>query len=385
MKGLLLWGDTERSAALRHEVPLAIIDPLLFAEVDGRRYVLTSTLEIERVRRALPGTEVLDFEHLGMKDLVEEGMSHSEAEREIVLRAAGRLGIDAAAVPGDFPLAMGDRLREGGITVLVEDDAVALRRRCKSAAEREGVRRAQRAAEAGMAAAAALLARARPDDGGRLRVDGETLLAEDVRRELRAACAAHGAHCGPDVIIASAWSGYGHDPGSGPLPAGLPIVIDIWPRDELSACWADMARTFIVGRPVPELAASIAEKERLVGTAFERARSAIRPGVIGRDLFVLACELFESHGYLTQRTARRADETEGFQFALGHGVGLEVHERPFLGLEARDTLIAGDVLAIEPGLWDARTGEVRLEDLVLVTEDGCETLTRFPYDIAPWS
>ncbi len=99
----------------------------------------------------------------------------------------------------------------------------------------------------------------------------------------------------------------------------------------------------------------------------------------------LACELFESHGYLTQRTARRADETEGFQFALGHGVGLEVHERPFLGLEARDTLIAGDVLAIEPGLWDARTGEVRLEDLVLVTEDGCETLTRFPYDIAPWS
>ncbi len=379
---MLLWGDTERSAALRHEVPLAIIDPLLFAEVDGRRYVLTNTLEIERVRRAVPDTEVLDFERMGMKDLVREGMSYSEAEREIVVRAAGRLGIDSAAVPGDFPLAMGDRLREGGITVLVDEDAVALRRRCKSAAEREGIRRAQRAAEAGMAAAAALLARARPDGGGRLRVDGEMLLAEDVRRELRAACAAHGAHCGPDVIVASAWSGYGHDPGSGPLPAGLPIVIDIWPRDEHSACWADMARTFLVGRPVPELAASIAEKERLVSTALERARSAIRPGVIGRDLFALACEVFESHGYLTQRSARRADETEGFQFALGHGVGLEVHERPYLGLEARDTLIAGDVIAIEPGLWDARTGEVRLEDLVLVTEEGCETLTRFLYDIA---
>jgi Xaa-Pro aminopeptidase len=67
----------------------------------------------------------------------------------------------------------------------------------------------------------------------------------------------------------------------------------------------------------------------------------------------------------------------------GHGVGLEVHESPNLGLAGRDALVAGDVLAIEPGLWSSRIGEVRFEDLVRVTEHGCETLPRFPYDIAP--
>ena len=65
MRGLLLSGDTERSAALRHEIPIAIIDSLLFAEVDGRQYVLTSHLEADRIKRALPDAELLDYFELG--------------------------------------------------------------------------------------------------------------------------------------------------------------------------------------------------------------------------------------------------------------------------------------------------------------------------------
>ncbi len=383
MPGLLLFGDTERCAALRHEIPLAIIDPLLFAELDGRRVVLTSVLERDRVLRALPDAELLDFFDFGWKELVESGMSFAEAEREAVARAVLRIGIDEAIVPGDFPLALGDRLRDEGIVLTVDDDAVELRRRAKSVVELDGIRAAQQAAEAGMTAARELLSRAQPTDDGRLQLDGERLLAEDVRAALRAACAKHGAPCPPDMIVASAWSGNGHEPGSGPLPSGLPIVVDIWPRHEASGCWADMTRTFVVGTPAPEYAGLIAEQARLVRTALERAKAAIRPGVRGRELFDLACDLFESEGHLTQRTAQREGEDEGFQFSLGHGVGLEVHEAPALGLAGRDPLVAGDVLAIEPGLWDTRIGEVRLEDLVLVTEHGCETLTRFPYDLAP--
>ena len=283
-----------------------------------------------------------------------------------------------AIVPGDFPLALGDRLRDEGSALTVDDDAVESRRRAKAAAELEGIRAAQRAAEAAMTAAGRLLARAQPTDDGGLEVDGEHLRAEDVRATLRPACAQAGAPCPPDVIVASLWSGYGHDPGSGPLPSGLPIVVDIWPRDERSSCWADMTRTFLVGVPVPEHAELIGAHRRLVETALERAKTAIRPGITGRELFDMTCDLFESEGHLTQRTAERSDEREGFQFSLGHGVGLEVHEAPSLGLTGHAPLVAGDVLAIEPGLWDPTVGEVRFEDLVLVTDDGCETLTRFP-------
>jgi Xaa-Pro aminopeptidase len=143
-----------------------------------------------------------------------------------------------------------------------------------------------------------------------------------------------------------------------------------------------MARTFVVGDPAPEHAELIAELERLVRSALEQARAAVRPGITGRELFDGVCDWFESAGYATMRTSQ-PDEAEGFQYSLGHGVGLAVHEAPPLGLAGHDPLVAGDVLAIEPGLWDSRIGGVTFEDLVLVTETGCELLTRFPYDLTP--
>ena len=380
MRGLLLYGDTVRSAALRHEIPISIVDPLLFAEVDGRQYVLTSPLEHDRVKRALPAAEVLDYFALGYKELVEGGMSSAEAGREAEARAVRQIGLAEAIVPGDFPLALGDRLRQDGVVLTVDDAAVELRRRAKTPAELDGIRAAQRAAEAGMTAACELLARAVPGAEG-LQLDRQPLLAEDVRTTLRAACAENGAPCPPDVIVASVWQGNGHEPGTGPLPAGLPIQVDIWPRHEASGCWADMARTFMVGDPVTEHADLIAGQARLVRSALEQAQAAVRPGITGRELFDAACDSFESAGYPTQRTAPGDDN--GFQFSLGHGVGLEVHEAPPLGLAGHDPLVAGYVLAIEPGLWDRRVGGVTFEDLVRVTETGCELLTRFPYDFAP--
>jgi Xaa-Pro aminopeptidase len=381
--GLLLFGDTVRSAALRHEIPIAIIDPLLFVELGGRRFVLTSMLERDRVMEALPDAEVFDYFAFGYRDLVRGGMSDVEGERETVVRVVQQIGVEEAIVPGDFPLALGERLRGAGIVLTVDDDAVELRRRAKTGAELDGVRAAQRAAEAAMGAARELFSRARPSDDGHLQLDGERLLAEDVRLALRAVCSEEGAPCPPDVIVASLWQGYGHEPGSGPLPAGLPIVVDVWPRHESTGCWADMSRTFVVGKLAHEHAGLIGEHERLVKSALEQTKAATRPGVTGRELFDQACDLFESAGHLTQRTAQREDEVEGFQFSLGHGVGLEVHESPNIGLAGRDPLVAGDVLAIEPGLWDMRIGEVRFEDLVLVSEHGCETLTQFPYDLTP--
>lgn len=379
MRALLLFGDTDRSAAMRHEIPLGIGDPFLFAEVDGRPYVLNTSLEAKRIKRALPEAELLDYFDLGYRELVDRGMSMADAGREVEARVVQQLGIDEAIVPGDFPVALADRLRADGVTLTVDDAAVELRRRAKAPAELEGIRAAQRAAEAAMTAARELLWRAEPGaDGAQL--DGKPLLAEDVRATLRAVCEEHNTRLPPDVIVASVWQGTGHEPGSGPLPAGLPIVIDIWPRDETSSCWADMARTFVVGEPTPQHAESIAARERLVRRVLADSLAAVRPGVKGRELYDAACEAFESAGYPTRRTSA-PDELEGFQYSLGHGVGLEVHESPGLGLAGHDPLVVGDVLAVEPSLWDNAVGGVQFEDLVLVTETGSKLLTDFPYDL----
>jgi Xaa-Pro aminopeptidase len=221
--------------------------------------------------------------------------------------------------------------------------------------------------------------RAAVPEGDKLVIEGEVVTAERVREALRAACAEHGAPAPPDVIVASVWQGFGHEAGSGPLPANLPIQIDLWPRDEASGCWADMTRTFVVG----EVDDATRAQEALVAEAFFKVRDAVRPGITGRELHAMTCDVFEAAGHRTQRTGPGDDPNEGFQFSLGHGIGLEVHEDPGMGQSGRSPLVAGDVLAVEPGLWEREIGGVRYEDLLLVTEDGCEVLTDYPYDLTP--
>lgn len=383
MSTLLLFGSTQTSAALRHEVPLSIADPFLFADTDGRRAVLTSSLERDRISTVLPNAELLDFSVLGLRDLLIAGVERAEAEAEVVARAAAQLGVADAIVPWDFPLQVADRLRADGVTLTVDDGFVQQRRRVKAGAELEGVRAAQVAAHAAMARAAELLATAEPDGDGWLRLDGELLRAEWVREQLRVAATAHGATFPAEMMVVSVHQGFGHESGSGPLPTGLPIQVDLFPRHEASGCWADMTRTFVVGEPAPEHAELIAIQERLVREALEQARAAVAPGAVGGELYAATCDVFEAAGFGTQRTVKPGSTNEGFQFALGHGVGLEVHEAPYLGMSGAEPFVVGDVIAIEPGLWDERIGGVRYEDLLLVTDDGCETLTDFSYALTP--
>jgi Xaa-Pro aminopeptidase len=375
---LLIFGASEDSAALRHEIRVPIMDPFLFARIDGRPHVMVNTLERARVTEAVPDAQLYDVSELGLRELRESGKPYEEIELELTSRAAAAMGVREAVVDPLLPVSVADRLRADGIELRPDAEVFARRRRVKHDWELDGIRSAQRAAEAAMAAAAAVL-RSAEVDGDSLVVDGQPLLAERVRAAAREACGALGAPAPPGVIVASVHQGFGHEPGSGPLPAHLPIQVDLWPRDEASGCWADMTRTFVVGEAVD----GVAEQEALVRRALETAREATRPGISGRELHALVCDIFEADGRRTQRTGPGDDPTEGFQFSLGHGVGLEVHEEPGLGQIGREPLVAGDVIAVEPGLWDPKIGGVRFEDLLLVTDGGCETLTDYPYALDP--
>jgi Xaa-Pro aminopeptidase len=167
--------------------------------------------------------------------------------------------------------------------------------------------------------------------------------------------------------------------GSGAIQDGEPIVIDLWPRDVRTACFADMTRTYVVG----EASAEIVRYHTLCKEALDRSLAAVRPGVAGAEVFALVCDLFHEAGQPTLLTKKAGEILEdGFYHGLGHGVGLEVHEEPSLSRDP-GTIVAGDVVTLEPGLYRHGYGGVRLEDLVLVTEDGAENLTDYPYELEP--
>jgi Xaa-Pro aminopeptidase len=374
---VLIYSDTLRSPELRHEVPVSIGDAFLYVEHEGRRHLVISALEAPRLEAL--GFELHPYEEFGADDLRRSGMSWLEIDDEITLRAVVALGVEKATVPGTFPLLLADKLRAKGVELVPDQDFFVERRRVKTEAELAGIRRAQAAAEAGMGAARDLLRRAEPNGRG-LQVDGEPLTCEWIKAAISQAFLASGATSGDFIVSHGSQSAIGHHTGAGQIEAGEPVVIDLWPRDNDSACCADMTRTYVVG-DVPD---ELVEWHRLCKEALDRAVEDVRPGVTGRSVYEGSCEIFEAAGYPTQRTKRAGEPLEeGFFHSLGHGVGLDVHELPVLGLVGHEELLRGEVFAIEPGLYRPGFGGCRLEDLLVVTENGAEKLTSFPYDLTP--
>ena len=161
----------------------------------------------------------------------------------------------------------------------------------------------------------------------------------------------------------------------------VPIVLDIFPSDRDSGYFFDLTRTFCIG-PIP------AELQRVhsdVLAAFQLAADQMRAGAKASSYQALVCDFFEARGYTTTRS--NPSTLTGYVHSLGHGVGLEVHERPFFGLTPtnQDMIEIGDILTIEPGLYfpDREIG-VRIEDTLMVRDDGrVESLCRSDRGLTP--
>ena len=176
---VLIFGDSFASPAMRHEVPVPVPDDFVYAERNGKRYVAVYSHELMRMREA-DGLDAHAFEELGWDELIAQGLSRGELLVELTLRACRELGITSAAVPPKFPVAVADHLRANGVDVVPDAKLFAQRRRVKNQAELAGIRRAQRACEAAMAATAEMLRRSEPR-GDQVLLDREALTCERIK------------------------------------------------------------------------------------------------------------------------------------------------------------------------------------------------------------
>ena len=363
---VLVFGNAH-TPSLCHEVPLRIADEMADVEHDGARFVLAPALELPRLR-PLAGFEVLSFEELGFEELTARGKTVAAAIQEVVARGCERIGLREALTPRDFPIEMADHLRHKGLILRAAGDHFDQRRRAKNEAELAGVKRGLRAAEAAVAAI-----RERIRGGGPTTAEELHELAVRVFAENKAV-----PHEMGNIIAPGRQGADPHASGTGPIEPNQSVVLDIYPRDVASGCWGDLSRTVCLGGAPEWLRrhhADVRESQRL-------ATEAVRPGISAEELFRISAQYLSDQGYSTRLdTPDKQHPAEGYSHVLGHGVGLEIHESPWLDMGNRETLVAGDVITIEPGLYFKDLGGVRLEDIVLVTDDGYELLTECPYDL----
>ncbi|WP_410764878.1 M24 family metallopeptidase [Haloferax sp. DFSO60] len=283
-------------------------------------------------------------------------------------------GVESIAVPSDFPVGTADALREDGVTVEPQpEDVIKNIRAVKSDEELEYIRDAQDANEASMQAAEDLI-RAADVEGGVLYYEGEPLTSERVKEEIEVTLLRHGCALDETIVACGADAADPHNRGSGPLEAGEAIIIDIFPRDKETKYNGDMTRTFVKGEPSDEIREWFELTERALQAAFD----ATKPGATGADVHDAVCDVYEEAGENTLRADPNADT--GFIHSTGHGVGLDVHEYPNVS-QVGEELKPGHVITIEPGLYDPEIGGVRIEDMVVVTEDGFENFNDYPVQL----
>jgi Xaa-Pro aminopeptidase len=304
----------------------------------------------------------------------------------------------SAAVEGDGPTVLAPASIPHDAAVYLEragndlasTDAVTDARARKTPAEVDRLRRVQRAAVAGMARAEAVLAEGevlgteadereadeRPGDGGRrppLRWEGEALTTERLRREVNAVLAARGVRDAGNTVIGTGQSAADlHYVGDDQIRPGETVLLDISPRGP-DGYYGDVTRTFVVdGDGGWERRAYVA-----VEAAREAALDEVEPGVPAKTVHGEAAAELTAYGF--DPTAGEGEA--GFTHGTGHGVGVSLHEGP--SLSGAGKLRPGHVVTVEPGVYDPDIGGVRLEDLILVTEEGYDILAEYPFGIAP--
>jgi len=376
---LLFYADGYKFPDVFHLTKLLTPDPIIAIEDGNEIVIVASSLEEGRARKQSRATKVFNIDAFGGKDFMAMGMSREEMDANVIARFLASRGTRRVAVAPYFPIGMAERLRGLGIELEVAKD-LGERRRAKRPDEIEALQAAQRACEDAWAKGVDALRRTTVGKDRVLQLDGEPFTAERLRavvegRLLELGYASDGAIIAPGPQAADP-----HMIGTGPLHAGEPIVMDIFPQHKMTRYWADMTRTVSKGEPRAE----IKKMYEVVMRAQDAGIKALRPGVTGREVHEMVEDLIFAAGYDTLRKGQQHGAAtngalpRGFIHGLGHGVGLEIHEAPSVGRSGTSPLRPGDVVTCEPGVYDPEIGGVRLEDTLVITEDGTRNLTRAP-------
>ena len=375
-ESLLLYSESFKNSNMYYLTKFLAPDPFIFfKKVDTDPVIVVNQMEYPRAQKQSIVKDVrsyFDYKYLEVVKTAKE--PHLGTMKFIANVTKKELGADTkVCVPHNFPAMAADILREEGLTIKPMFDVVEKARETKDADEINEIQAVQAVAEEVTAEAIDLIANADVDPNGILIVKKEPLTVGKVKSFLGHQFLDHGFVMEEDIIVACGPKGsdphYFGDPQD-VLKANQPIILDICPRSVQKRYWTDMTRTIVKGKA--------SDKVRKMFNAVLEARNtsidAIQAVALGSDIYDVCCDVLEKAGYETTRGGKQI--TRGLTHSLGHGVGLDIHEVPRMSELYKFPLKEHNIVTVEPGLYDPDVGGLRIEDIVEVTNTGCNNLTK---------
>ena len=268
-------------------------------------------------------------------------------------------------VPTHFPLDISEFLRSKGIVLKVKNPFFS-NRLIKRAAEINTIEECLK--KTGMAfKRIEEILKLSSIKRSRIIFNGSILTSEFIKREMDLVLLEEDMINTEGIIVSSGrQAAIPHHTGSGPLSPHQPIICDIFPKNRSTGYFGDITRTYVKGHASKQMR----KIYRAVLKAQKAGIAAIKPGVTGRKIHETCCKSFLKDGYEIG--------PKGFIHNTGHGLGLDIHEPPYLSKINNEPLMPGNIVTVEPGLYYKDKGSARIEDVILVTKTGHRNLTNYP-------
>ena len=366
-------GNASTNKSLYRTVRFMVHDAMIAIDLpDGTRTLILREIEMDRAKKHARADRVYGYSDFtpscGLSGDRDTGAAQATVE---CLR---RNGITNVIGDRTLPLLYVDEMQAAGISVELDEDMGVTDRRVKDEEEIVNLKQAQKVTEEVMRMACETVAAACADNSGTLLVGDEILTSERLRTKIDKFLLDRNFFNPPSIVAGGSDGGDCHELGSGPLFTGQPVIIDIFPLDKSSMYNGDCTRTVVHG----EIPVEIQKMHSAVVAAKEAAIETTKAGVSGEEIHLETIRVLQEHGYKEGLPKESdADSFCSMPHGTGHGIGLDVHEPPLLDRNGA-VLLAGDVVTIEPGVYCHALGGVRVEDMVLVTQSGCDNFNSLP-------
>jgi Xaa-Pro aminopeptidase len=349
------------------------VDSICYLQNKGEPGVIGASFNaLDRVKKESFVKRTYDFSELNIQLLKANKAIAENLDALIGPMLRDEFSGGVLGVPDEIPASVLVILQQLGYDVKVVEDLIPDARATKTSDEIKQIRKAGDATVGSISKVVEMIKDSEVAANKKLMHDGSPLTVGKVKLALEHFLLDKNAECSEDTILAvgkKAFDWHYLGKTEDVLKAETPIILDVFPRLKLERYIADVTRTIVKGTPPKR----VKEMFEAVQASADAAVDVLTHGAKIDDVNLACFNTLREHGFDSRRLNPEAKD--GMTHGLGHGIGLEVHEKPSM-YKHEDHFSAGHVMAIEPGVYLENAGGVRIENDYVVTKGKAELLTR---------